>query len=123
MVGLTFTSTKTADGKQNFKTCFYFLNLEFSSLIGILLTLSALHAIPHDIFSKGYLITFCNCSKGNQTPFCKVREGIRLPHAIPFYFRGFFQFCLRYLIPFCTLQKGIQYLLDLKQKGAINPYK
>ncbi len=45
MVGLTFMSTKTADGKQNFKTCFYFLNLEFSYLSGILQALSALHAI------------------------------------------------------------------------------
>ncbi len=36
---------KTADGKQNFRTCFYFFNLEFSSLSGILLTFSALHAI------------------------------------------------------------------------------
>jgi hypothetical protein len=45
MVVLTFMSIKTADGKQNFKTCFYFLNLEFSSLSSILQTLSALHAI------------------------------------------------------------------------------
>ncbi len=45
MVGLTFTSTNTADGKQNFKTCIYFLNLEFGSPSGILPTLSALNAI------------------------------------------------------------------------------
>jgi hypothetical protein len=64
------------------------------------------------------LITFYNCSKGNQAPFCKVQEGIWLPHAILFCFRGFFRFCMRYLIAFCTLQKGIWYLLDLKQKGA-----
>jgi hypothetical protein len=31
------------------------------------------------ICSKGYLITFCNSSKGNQWPFCKLQEGsIRL---------------------------------------------
>jgi hypothetical protein len=78
MVGLTFTSTKTADGKKNFKTCFYFLNLKFSSLSGILLTLSALHAIRgfRIPFALKGIDTFCNCSKGNQTPFCKVQEGI-----------------------------------------------
>jgi hypothetical protein len=36
---------KTADGKHNFKTCLYFLIFKLSSPIGILLTLSALHAI------------------------------------------------------------------------------
>jgi hypothetical protein len=41
------------------------------------------------------LITFCNGSKGNQRPFCKLQEGIRLPHAILFYFQGFFGFCMR----------------------------
>ncbi len=73
MVGLTFTSTKTADGKQNFKTCHYFLNLEFSFPSGVLPTLSALHAIRgfrmpfalkeirHPFAgAKGYLITACN---------------------------------------------------------------
>jgi hypothetical protein len=45
MIGFTFKRTKTADDKQNFNTWFYFLKLEFSPLSGILLTLSALHAI------------------------------------------------------------------------------
>jgi hypothetical protein len=36
---------KTADGKHNFKTCLYFLIFKGSPLSGILLTLSALHAI------------------------------------------------------------------------------
>jgi hypothetical protein len=36
---------KAADGKQNIKTCFQFLNFTLSSPSGILLALSALHAI------------------------------------------------------------------------------
>ncbi len=36
---------KTADGKQNFKTCLHFLNFKVGSPSGILLPLSALHAI------------------------------------------------------------------------------
>jgi hypothetical protein len=81
---------KTAEGKQNFKTCLHFLNFKLSSPNGILPTLSGAcnSQIPHAICSKGYLITFGNGSKGNQRPFCKLQEGIRLPHAIHFYFRG-----------------------------------
>jgi hypothetical protein len=36
---------KTADGKQNFKTCFHFFKFKLSSPSGILQTLSPLHAI------------------------------------------------------------------------------
>jgi hypothetical protein len=36
---------KTAQGKQNFKTCLHFLNFKLSSPSGILSKLSALHAI------------------------------------------------------------------------------
>jgi hypothetical protein len=118
---------KTADGKHNFKTCLYFLILKLSPLSGILLTLSALHAIrrlPHAICSKGYLITFCNSSKGNQRPFCKLQEGIRLPHAILFDFRGFFGFCMRYLIP-PFLQVAKKNLIPLRAgtKGGKKPFQ
>jgi hypothetical protein len=51
--------------------------------------------IPPAICSKGYLITFCNGSKGNQRPFGKLQEELRLPHAMLFYFRGFFGFCMQ----------------------------
>ncbi len=36
---------KTAEGKQNFKTCLHFCNYKSSSPSGILTTISALHAI------------------------------------------------------------------------------
>jgi hypothetical protein len=81
---------KTAAGNiTNFKTCLQFLFFKLNSPSDILPTLSALQAIRRFCCSKGYLITFCNSSKGNQRPFCKLQEGIRLPHTILFYFRGF----------------------------------
>ncbi len=105
-------SIKTADGKHNFKTCLYFKIFKLSSLSGTLLTLSALHAIRRFRMQsalKGIWLPFATCPKGNQWPFCKLQEGIRLPHAILFDFRGFFEFCMRYLIPFCRLPKGGKY--------------
>jgi hypothetical protein len=36
---------KTAEGKQNFKSCLHFLNFKLSSPSGILPTSTALHAI------------------------------------------------------------------------------
>jgi hypothetical protein len=44
-VGQALMGIVTAEGKQNFKTCLYFLNIKLSSPSGILPTLSALHAI------------------------------------------------------------------------------
>jgi hypothetical protein len=126
MVGQALMGIKTADGKQNFKTYLHFVNFKLRSPSCILLSVSALHAIRGfrmQICSKGYLIIFSNSSKGNQRPFCKLQEGIRLPHAILLHFHGFFGFCMRYLITFCKLQKGIWYLLELDQKGANNPFK
>jgi hypothetical protein len=70
---------KTAEGKQNFKNCLHFLSFKLSSPSGILPTLSALHAIRRfrlQFALKGYLITFCNGSKGSQRPFGKLQEGI-----------------------------------------------
>jgi hypothetical protein len=45
MVGQALMGIKTADGKQNFKTYLNFVNFELRSPSGILLSLSALHAI------------------------------------------------------------------------------
>jgi hypothetical protein len=45
MVEEALIGIKTAEGKQNFKTCLHFLNFKLSSPSGILPTLSALHAI------------------------------------------------------------------------------
>jgi hypothetical protein len=45
IVEQSFIGIKTAEGKQNFKTCLYFLNFKLISPSGILPTLSALHAI------------------------------------------------------------------------------
>jgi hypothetical protein len=45
MVEQALMGIKTAEGKQNFKSCLHFLNFKLSSLSGILPTLSALHAI------------------------------------------------------------------------------
>jgi hypothetical protein len=101
---------KTADGKHNFKTCLYFFIFKLSPLANII-GVACNSQIPHAICSKGYLITFCNSSKGNQRPFCKLQEGIRLPYAILFDFRRFFwilhavsnpllQVAKRNLIPF-----------------------
>jgi hypothetical protein len=73
--------------------------------IAIIIGVACNLRIPHAICSKGYLITFCNSSKGSQRPFCKLQEGIRLPLAILLYFRGFFGFCKRYLIPFCKCKR------------------
>jgi hypothetical protein len=87
---------KIAEGKQNFKTWLHFLSFKLSFPSGILRTLSVLHAIRRfhmQCALKG--ITLCSHSKGIQRPFCKLQEGIRLPHAILFYFRGFLGFCMR----------------------------
>ncbi len=45
MVGQALMGIKTADGKQNFKTYLLFVNFKLRSPSGILLLLSALHAI------------------------------------------------------------------------------
>ena len=45
MVEQALMGIKTAEGKQNFKTCLYFFKFKLSSPSGILPTLSALHAI------------------------------------------------------------------------------
>jgi hypothetical protein len=45
MVGQALMGIKTADGKQNFKTYLHFVNFKLRSPSGILLSLSALHAI------------------------------------------------------------------------------
>jgi hypothetical protein len=45
MVEQALMGIKTAEGKQNFKSCLHFLNFKLSSPSGILPTLSALHAI------------------------------------------------------------------------------
>jgi hypothetical protein len=45
MVGQALMGIKTADGKQNFKTYLLFVNFKLRSPSGILLSLSALHAI------------------------------------------------------------------------------
>jgi hypothetical protein len=93
MVEQALMGIKTTEGKQNFKSCLHFLNFKLSSPSGILPTLSALH-IPHAICSTGYLITFCKGSKGNQQPFGKLQEGIRLPHANALLFSWIFGFCM-----------------------------
>jgi hypothetical protein len=77
MIEQALMGIKTAKGKQNFITYLHFLNFKFPR--GILPTLSARcmqFADPHAICSKGFLITFCNGSKGSQQPFCKLQEGI-----------------------------------------------
>ncbi len=80
MVEQALMGIKTAEGKQNVKTCLYFLNFKLSFPSGILPTLSALHAFrtvdSACNLPKGYLVTFCNGSKGNQRPFGKRQEGI-----------------------------------------------
>ncbi len=45
IVGQALMGIKTADGKQNFKTYLHFVNFKLRSPSGILLSLSALHAI------------------------------------------------------------------------------
>ncbi len=45
MVGQALMGIKTADGKQNLKTFLYFVNFKLRSPSGILLSVSALHAI------------------------------------------------------------------------------
>ncbi len=89
-----------------------------------MLTLSALHAIrgfrmPFAL--KGILLPFAISLKVIRHPFARCKN--LFDYRMQYPFRGFFRFCMRYLIPFCTLQKGIGCLLDLKQKGASNPFK
>jgi hypothetical protein len=72
---------KTADGKNNFKTCFNFLIvlLSFSQrYIANIIGVAYNSQVPNAICSKGYLITF----KVLQQPFCKLQEGIRLRGAL-----------------------------------------
>jgi hypothetical protein len=45
MVEQALMGVKTAEGKQNFKSCLLFLNFKLKSPSGILPTLWALHAI------------------------------------------------------------------------------
>jgi hypothetical protein len=51
------------------------------------------------------LITFCDSSKGNQRPFCKLQAGIRLPHALFFLFAQNFFILHAVAIPFATCKK------------------
>ncbi len=88
--------------------------------------ISTMHAIRRFLMQfalKGIWLPFATALKGISDPFVSCRKGNRLPHAILFDFRGFFGFCMGYLIPFCKLQKGIWYLLELEQKGSCNPFK
>ncbi len=126
MAGQALMGIKTADGKKFFKTYLQFVNFKLRSPSGILLSLSALHAISRFCMQfalKGIWLPFAIALKAISDPFASCRKVFRLPHAILLYFRGFFGFCMRYLIPFCKLQKGIWYLIELDQRGASNPFK
>jgi hypothetical protein len=83
---------------------------------------------PNSVSDLGSAETFPKCRSRYRrerlsSRFTALQEGIRLPHAILFDFRGFSVFCMRYLIPFCKLQKGNCFFLELEQKGACNPFK
>jgi hypothetical protein len=79
--------------------------------------------IPHAICSVGYLITFSNSSKGNQRPFCKLQEGIRL-----FDYRMQYSFILQIFWilhavdnPFLQAEKRNLITFSAEQKRASNP--
>jgi hypothetical protein len=98
MVEQALMGIKTAEGKQNFKSCRHFLNFKLSSPSGILPTLSALHAICRfrlQFAVKGIWLPFAMVLKAISDPFGKLQEGIRLPDAMLFYFRRIFGFCMR----------------------------
>jgi hypothetical protein len=78
MVEQTLGEIKTAEGKQNFKTCLHFFNFKLSSPSGtrILLTLSALHAIRRfrmEFALKGIRLPFAMALKAISDPFASCR--------------------------------------------------
>ncbi len=105
---------KTAEGKQNFKSYLNFLNFQLSSPSGILPTLSALHAI------RRFRLQFA--LKGIWLPFAMALKAISDP-ANALLFSRIFWILYAVANPFWQKLQGIWYLLELKQKGASNPFK
>jgi hypothetical protein len=64
------------------------------------------------------LITFCNGSKGNQQPFGKLQEGMRLPHANALLFSLIFLILHAVANPFWQVAKRNLISFRAKTKGG-----
>jgi hypothetical protein len=95
MVEHALIGIKTAEGKQNFKTCLHFLNCKISSPSGILTTLSALHAIRRfrmQFALKGIGLPFALDQKAISDPFASCRKEFDYRMQYSFIFADFLGF-------------------------------
>ncbi len=69
-------------GPRHETSCIMYVNSFSQRYIANTAGVACNSRIPYAICSKGHVITFRNCSKGNQRPFCKLQEGIWLPQWI-----------------------------------------
>ncbi len=71
MVGQALMGIKTADGKQSFKTYLHFVNFKLRTPSGILLSVSALHAICG---FRMQFAPFAIAQKAISDPFASSRK-------------------------------------------------
>jgi hypothetical protein len=86
---------KTAEGKQNFKSCLHFLNFKLSSPSGILPTLSALHAIRRFCLQfalKGISLPFAMALKASETLWQTAGRNLTTAGKCSFIFADFLDF-------------------------------
>jgi hypothetical protein len=95
MVEQALMGIKTAEGEQNFITCLHSSNFKLSSPSGILLTLSALHAIPRfrmQFALKGICLPFAMAQKAISDPFARCRKEFDYRMQYSFIFADFLDF-------------------------------
>jgi hypothetical protein len=94
----------------------------WSSTIGILLTLSALHEVCRyrmQFDLKGIALHFEIALKAISDPFARWWKVFNYRMQYCFIFADFFDFAHAVAIPVFNVQKAIWYLLKLKQKGHV----
>jgi hypothetical protein len=75
------------------------------------------------ILSREFDNLFAIALKADIDPFASCKKVFAYRVQYPFVSQIFSNFVCGALIPFCKLQKGILYLLELKQNGESNPCK